>query len=343
MHQEILSASSFMTSLLPSSIRPEILDLYTIELVKILTSSYSSHWHASSGSGYRALTIFEDNVDSRIVNAGLAISPQFGRAVLKYFAGKFNGSDFVCWVDPGCVSVRMGGERAPIYVVYDSSLEPTMEFENDLMESAYLSEEEYSVLGLQSPSRSYSSRRYSSASSTASSYSMHSSLVSMPSSGGSYSMGSVTMSNLLATDDASSQQSGNIPPSPPSSPIPIKKSNVSSQVPLTSTSAYLPSPPSTPSFLSNLTTSDVGSIIPSGVHDTASSPVKPSTSGRPIVSSGRPVMAQCVPQAMKVVDSTTSSSKISFFSKKKKTGCKGSNRWTSWKSKGTSSTVGVGA
>ena len=110
MKEEVSRAASFIASLfkgLPCSFN----NCFEKCLIDVLIASYTGHWHAdvpTKGNAFRCVTIFQSNIDDRILEAWESTS--------KHFELNFNLSSMLAtlpkelsiWVDPCVVSYRIG-------------------------------------------------------------------------------------------------------------------------------------------------------------------------------------------------------------------------------------------
>jgi protein Tob/BTG len=107
MHAEVLSASQFVASHLPSEFREQ----YQQALAECLAQKFAAHWHPSNpmyGSGLRALNVIHGRPDPVLLLAGKngALSEQ---AIIDALP-----KELVIWVDPFNVSYRKGDRGYPI-------------------------------------------------------------------------------------------------------------------------------------------------------------------------------------------------------------------------------------
>ena len=109
MHLEINFAVTHLLSLLQLNShffnKNEICDTFLCNLSNYLTLKYDGHWDPYNpciGSAYRAITCFQGQVDDLVLKAGeqVGLSPNEMSHLLPY--------NFIIWVDPNEVSIRMG-------------------------------------------------------------------------------------------------------------------------------------------------------------------------------------------------------------------------------------------
>ncbi|KAI8086310.1 uncharacterized protein BX664DRAFT_335494 [Halteromyces radiatus] len=105
MHQEITEAIDFIGRLLQSKLEPSLITLFKAKLYELLSERFLEHWdpeHPGRGNAYRAITIFNGQLDALLTLAAqqVSISPN---TLLVHLP-----QEFVLWIDPSAVSYRVG-------------------------------------------------------------------------------------------------------------------------------------------------------------------------------------------------------------------------------------------
>jgi len=111
---EIKTACQFLTNYISSQVTESQSKLFGLILSTLLRAKYASHWdlnNPNKGNAYRAITIFNERLDSTILSAAQAASiPNIG---------KYLPSDLCLWIDPHNVSYKIG-DYGNIITLYES-------------------------------------------------------------------------------------------------------------------------------------------------------------------------------------------------------------------------------
>jgi protein Tob/BTG len=111
---EIKTACQFLTNYISSQVNESQSKLFGLILSTLLHAKYASHWdlkNPSKGNAYRAITIFNERLDSTILSAAQAASiPNIG---------KYLPSELCLWIDPHNVSYKIG-DYGNIITLYES-------------------------------------------------------------------------------------------------------------------------------------------------------------------------------------------------------------------------------
>ncbi|ORX47334.1 hypothetical protein BCR36DRAFT_96422 [Piromyces finnis] len=101
---EIKTACQFLTNYItPPQVSEGQSKLFGLILSTLLHAKYASHWdlkNPSKGNAYRAITIFNERLDSTIISAAQAANiPNIG---------KYLPNELCLWIDPNSVSYKIG-------------------------------------------------------------------------------------------------------------------------------------------------------------------------------------------------------------------------------------------
>jgi len=111
---EIKAACQFLTNYITSEVNENQSKLFGLILNTLLHAKYVSHWdvkNPSKGNAYRAITIFNERLDSTILSAAQAASiPNIE---------KYLPNELCLWVDPHNVSYKIG-DYGNIITLYES-------------------------------------------------------------------------------------------------------------------------------------------------------------------------------------------------------------------------------
>jgi len=112
---EIKTACQFLTNYISPQVNESQSKLFGLILSTLLHAKYASHWdvkNPSKGNAYRAITIFNERLDSTILSAAQAASiPN---------VGKYLPNELCLWIDPFNVSYKIG-DYGNIITLYESS------------------------------------------------------------------------------------------------------------------------------------------------------------------------------------------------------------------------------
>jgi len=111
---EIKTACQFLTNYISSHVSESQSKLFGLILSTLLHAKYASHWdtkNPNKGNAYRAVTIFNERLDSTIMSAAHAASiPNIG---------KYLPNELCLWIDPYNVSYKIG-DYGNIITLYES-------------------------------------------------------------------------------------------------------------------------------------------------------------------------------------------------------------------------------
>jgi len=111
---EIKTACQFLTNYIASEVNESQSKLFGLILSTLLHAKYASHWdlkNPSKGNAYRAITIFNERLDSTILSAAQAASIQ---NIEKYLP-----NELCLWIDPHNVSYKIG-DYGNIITLYEN-------------------------------------------------------------------------------------------------------------------------------------------------------------------------------------------------------------------------------
>jgi len=111
---EIKTACQFLTNYISSHVNESQSKLFGLILSTLLHAKYASHWdikNPNKGNAYRAVTIFNERLDSTILSAAHAASIQN--------IGKYLPNELCLWIDPYNVSYKIG-DYGNIITLYES-------------------------------------------------------------------------------------------------------------------------------------------------------------------------------------------------------------------------------
>jgi len=111
---EIKTACQFLTNYIAPQVSESQSKLFGLILSTLLHAKYATHWdlkNPSKGNAYRAVTIFNERLDSTILSAAQAASiPNIG---------KYLPNELCLWIDPYNVSYKIG-DYGNIITLYEN-------------------------------------------------------------------------------------------------------------------------------------------------------------------------------------------------------------------------------
>ncbi|KAI9475482.1 MAG: hypothetical protein EXX96DRAFT_573510 [Benjaminiella poitrasii] len=130
MQIEIFQAVEFIGRLLHSKVDSNTISNLKQQLAELLTQRFTAHWdphRPTRGNAYRAISNFNDEYDSTLVEACTKVSCS-AKLIHTYLP-----RDFILWIDPDSVAYRVGfhgnimtlyEKRAPAPVVFQYIQQP---------------------------------------------------------------------------------------------------------------------------------------------------------------------------------------------------------------------------